>query len=376
MFQYFKGSFAFTALCLAVGAYLGWTLTHDVAGTLGVLWIVAVLGVLEVSLSFDNAVVNATVLRDMTPVWQQRFLTWGIVIAVFGMRIVFPLAVVAVAARLGPIDAITLAATDPIAYQRIITGAHIGISGFGGAFLAMVGLTFFLDEDKDLHWIGAIERPFTGLSRVSGLAIGVVLLALYGLSRLLAPEEAMTFLTAGIFGLVAYLGVQAIGAVLEKDGDGDEGDDAPGAGNTAAAVAVAKSGLASFLYLEVLDASFSFDGVIGAFALSNNLFIIALGLGIGAMFVRSMTVMLVDRGTLTEYRYLEHGAFYAIIALAAIMLVSVRIEVPETVTGLIGAAFIGLAFVSSVRANRGDPDDEAPLADASPIAPTGEQLNI
>jgi hypothetical protein len=364
MFSYFKGSFVFTALCLALAAWLGWTITHDLLGTLGVLWIVVVLGVLEISLSFDNAVVNATVLRDMSPAWQRRFLTWGIVLAVFGMRIVFPLAVVAIAARLGPIDAVRLAATDPVTYERIITGAHVGISGFGGAFLAMVGLTFFIDDDKDLHWIGIVERPFSGLSRISGLAIAIVLLALYGLSRMLEPGEAMTFLGAGIFGLVAYVAVQAIGALLERE---DEEETHP-----SGAATVAKAGLASFLYLEVLDASFSFDGVIGAFALSNNLFIIALGLGIGAMFVRSMTVMLVDRGTLTEFRYLEHGAFYAILALAAIMLISVRVEVPETVTGLIGAAFIGLALLASVRANRRE-DAEGANRD-EPIAPTGERL--
>ena len=350
MFKYFKGSLIFTALCLAIGAWLGWKITHDVAGTLGVLWIILVLGVLETSLSFDNAVVNATVLRDMDPIWRRRFLTWGIIIAVFGMRIVFPLVIVAIAAHLGPVDAIRLAATDPVNYERIITWAHIGISGFGGAFLGMVGLTFFLDEDKELNWIGVIERQLAALSQISGLAIGLVLLALYGISRLIAPADAMTLLVSGIFGLVAYIAVQAIGALLEKD------DDAEGAGGAATA-AVAKAGLAAFLYLEVLDASFSFDGVIGAFALSNNLFIIALGLGIGAMFVRSMTVMLVDRGTLTEYRYLEHGAFYAIVALAAIMLLSVRFEIPETVTGLIGAAFIGLAFLASVRSNRAEAAD-------------------
>jgi hypothetical protein len=370
MFKYFKGSFVFSAICLAIGAWIGWTLTHDIAGTLGILWIVLVLGVLEVSLSFDNAVVNATVLRDMTPVWQRRFLTWGIIIAVFGMRILFPLVIVAIAARLGPIDAVVLAATDPVAYERIITGAHVGISGFGGAFLAMVGLTFFLDEEKDSHWIGLIERPFAGLSRISGLAIGIVLLALYGISRAIPAEEAMTFLTAGIFGLLAYIAVQAVGAILEKD------EDEPASGNAGATVAVAKSGLAAFLYLEVLDASFSFDGVIGAFALSNNLFIIALGLGIGAMFVRSMTVMLVEKGTLTEYRYLEHGAFYAIIALAAIMLISVRVEVPETVTGLIGAAFIGLALFASIRANRREGDGDVALEEAVPVAPTGNCLSV
>ncbi|MDE8652317.1 DUF475 domain-containing protein [Novosphingobium album (ex Liu et al. 2023)] len=355
MFKYYKGSFIFTAICLAIAAWLGWGMTGALMGTLGILWIVAVLGVLEVSLSFDNAVVNATVLRDMDAVWRRRFLTWGIVIAVFGMRIIFPLAIVAVAARMGPIDAIILAASDPVRYEQIITDAHVGISGFGGAFLAMVGLTFFLDEDKDVHWIGVIERPFSDLSRISGLAIGIVLLVLYGMSRLIGPEEAMTFIASGIFGLLTYIAVQSVGALLEQE---EHVADAAGT--------VARSGLAGFLYLEVLDASFSFDGVIGAFALSNNLFIIALGLGIGAMFVRSMTVMLVDKGTLAEYRFLEHGAFYAIVALAAIMLLSVRFAIPETVTGLIGAALIGLAFYDSLRSNR---------RDATPVTATGEHLD-
>jgi uncharacterized protein len=345
--KYYTGSIIFTLICLALGAWLGWATTGTILGTLGILWIVAVLGVLEVSLSFDNAVVNATVLKDMDPVWQRRFLTWGIAIAVFGMRIIFPLAIVAVAASLGPIEAIKLAATDPQEYERIITGAHIGIAGFGGAFLAMVGLKFFFDSDKEVHWIGVIERKLSKFSDVEAVEIGILLLALYGISTTLAPDDAMTFLISGIFGLLTFIGVEAIGALLE----------APESTVTATGE-IAKSGLASFLYLEVLDASFSFDGVIGAFALSNNMFIIALGLGIGAMFVRSMTIMLVDKGTLAEYRYLEHGAFWAIIALAAIMLLSAKWHIPETITGLIGAIMIGLSLWWSVRYNRAHPDGE------------------
>ncbi len=355
MLKYYKGSFIFTAICLALAVWLGWETTGSVTGTLGILWIVAVLGVLEVSLSFDNAVVNATVLRDMDEVWRRRFLTWGILIAVFGMRIIFPLAIVAIAAKLGPIDAITLAASDPVRYEEIITGAHIGIAGFGGAFLAMVGLTFFLDPDKDVHWIPLIERPFSGLANVSGMAIGLVLLAIYLMSRALGTEEALTFLVSGIAGLLVYIAVQSIGTLLERS---DPTEHTTSVTDAATGV-VAKSGLASFLYLEVLDASFSLDGVIGAFALSNNLFVIAIGLGIGAMFVRSMTIMLVDKGTLAEYRFLEHGAFYAIIALAAIMLLSVSFHIPETITGLIGAAVIGISFWASLRHRRAEEAAEA-----------------
>ncbi|MGF7147403.1 hypothetical protein FHS96_001012 [Sphingomonas zeicaulis] len=344
--KYYKGSLLFTAVCLALGAWLGWELTGTIPGTLGIIWIVLILGVLEVSLSFDNAVVNATVLRDMDDKWRHRFLTWGIAIAVFGMRIIFPLAIVAIAARLDPISAVKLAAGNPQEYERIITSAHVGIAGFGGAFLGMVGLKFFFDADKDVHWIAVIESQLAKLSSVQSVEIAIVLLFMYGVSTILPESDAVTYLVSGIFGIVVFIGVEAIGSLLEGEEDELTG-------------AVARSGFASFLYLEVLDASFSFDGVIGAFALSNNLFIIALGLGIGAMFVRSMTVMLVDRGTLAQYRFLEHGAFWAIIALAVIMLLSAseRFHIPETVTGLIGAVFIGLSFWWSVRHNRLHPED-------------------
>jgi len=116
--------------------------------------------------------------------------------------------------------------------------------------------------------------------------------------------------------------------------------------------AMHRSGFGGFMYLQVLDASFSFDGVIGAFALSNNLVIIGLGLGIGAIFVRSMTIHLVDKGTLAEFRFLEHGAFWAILALAAIMLVGAHYHIPEVFTGLIGAVLIGLSWWWSVRHNK------------------------
>ena len=351
--KYYTGSLLFSAVCIALGAWLGWELTGTLFGTLGIVWIVLVLGVLEVSLSFDNAVVNATVLRHMDPVWRRRFLTWGIAIAVFGMRIIFPLAIVAIAAKLGPVAAVTLAATEPQTYQEIIEGAHVGISGFGGAFLAMVGLKFFFDADKDVHWIGVLERRLIKLSSVPAIEIGAVLLMLYGVSTLLPLEEAYVYLISGVFGLLTFIAVDALGALLEG------AEDASGV--------VQRSGLASFMYLEMLDASFSFDGVIGAFALSNNLFIIALGLGIGAMFVRSMTIMLVDKGTLAEYRYLEHGAFWAIIALAAIMLLSAHFHIPETITGLIGAVLIGASLYWSIRHNRLHPetdaeDDEQPVS--------------
>ena len=361
MLRYFKWSFVFTVVCLALATWLGWAMTGSPGGTAGVVWIVIVLSVLEVSLSFDNAVVNAAVLRHMDEIWRRRFLTWGIAIAVFGMRIVFPLAIVAIAASLGPIEAVRLAAANPAEYERIITSAHVGIAGFGGAFLAMVGLKFFFDSEKDVHWIDVIEERLSKLSSVDAIEIAIVLLALYGISNLLPREEAFTYLVSGIFGILAYLAVEAVNSLLEPDE------------SAVAAGAAVRSGFAGFLYLNLLDSAFSFDGVIGAFALSNNIFIIALGLGIGAMFVRSMTILLVDKGTLAEYRYLEHGAFWAILALAAIMLLSARFYVPEVVTGLIGALLIGFALYASVRHNRRHGNGEG---ESRPVGPDGCRMDL
>ena len=350
--RFYGFSLIFTAVCLALAAWYGFTSTGTLGGTLSLLWIVVVLSVLEISLSFDNAVVNASVLKEMDEVWQRRFLTWGIAFAVFGMRVVFPLAIVAIAAGIGPMDAIDLSLNEPDEYERIVSSAHVGIAGFGGAFLTMVGLKFFFDLDKDIHWIRWIEEQLSKFAALPAAEIALLLLALWGISTMLSPDDALTFLIAGILGLVTFIAVEGINAILEAKEEA-----------RALQGAVMRSGLGGFLYLNVLDASFSFDGVIGAFALSNNMIVIALGLSIGAMFVRSMTIHLVRKGTLSAYRFLEHGAFWAIIVLGAIMLLSARFHIPETITGLIGAILIGLSFAWSVRYNRRHPDEIGSLGD-------------
>jgi hypothetical protein len=335
---YFRSSILVTAAGLSLGALLGWSASGTVTGAVSTTFIVAVLAILEVSLSFDNAVVNATVLKEMPPRWRRRFITWGIAIAVFGMRIVFPLVIVAIIAHIDPLSALVMATANPDHYSRVLSSAHVSVSAFGGAFLGMVGLKHFFNREKDVHWIAIIERPLTRLGRIEAVELGLVMLLLYLISSWLAAHDRLEFLVAGIFGLVSYIAVDGISAVLDVE--------------SAVTGAVARSGAASFLYLEVLDASFSFDGVIGAFALSKNLFIIAIGLGVGAMFVRSLTIMLVEQETLASYRYLEHGAFYAVIALALTMFLNTIRHIPEAVTGLIGAGFIATAFVDSIRYNR------------------------
>lgn len=332
--RFFKGSMIVTLTGLLLGGLVGWHQHRGWAGVGATLFIVTVLAILEVSISFDNAVVNATVLRTMTPVWRHRFLTWGIAIAVFGMRLVFPLVVVSAVASVGPFEALRLALLEPDEYARILSSAHHVLGAFGGTFLGLVCLRFFFDEEKDVHWIWVVESQLAKLGRIRAVELGLMLLVVLAFSRLVPVEEDHAFLAAGVLGLVTYIAVDGLGAVLEG---------VSGAGE------VVRSGAASFLYLEVLDASFSFDGVIGAFALTNDLLVISIGLGIGAMFVRSLTVMLVEKGAIEAFRYLEHGAFWAIGALATLMFLGTIVHVPEAVTGLVGAVLIALSLWSSMR---------------------------
>ncbi|MGA1803731.1 DUF475 domain-containing protein [Rhizobium sp. HT1-10] len=348
---YFKWAIIVTVVGLIGGGFLGWNMTGTLSGMATVFFICAVLAVLEISLSFDNAIVNANKLKQMTPVWQKRFLTWGIIIAVFGMRIVFPLAIVAIAGNIGPIAALRLAAVEPAAYARIMQDAHLPIAAFGGSFLMMVGLTYFFNQEKDVHWIVFLEKAMARFATIKGVEISLVLIVMLIFASLLDGDDATRFMYAAIYGLLAFLLVEVLGGLLDA--------------SQRTMSEAARGGVGAFIYLEVLDASFSFDGVIGAFALTQNLFVIAIGLGIGAMYVRSMTIMLVEKGTLAEYRYLEHGAFYAILILAVIMFVQTLTHIPEVITGLGGATLIGISFWSSVRYNRRQvkrSEDAAPVS--------------
>ncbi|GHG50788.1 hypothetical protein GCM10012320_19720 [Sinomonas cellulolyticus] len=333
------------------------------------LFLALVLGILEVSLSFDNAVVNARILERMNPFWQKMFLTVGIVIAVFGMRVLFPLLIVGVTARLNPVDAVQLALAkgpidEPGTYAYILHHAHPQIAAFGGIFLLMIFLDFMF-EDREIKWLHWLETPLAKVGRMNGASLVVGLFALGIIGQLAGPELQGGVLMAGIFGMVTYFLVQGLGELFDTDGDGELDEEditalkqhaAPGTQAKGPNKAVAVAGKAAFmlfLYLEVIDASFSFDGVIGAFAITSDPIIIALGLGlIGAMFVRSLTVYLVRQGTLDEFEYLDHGAHWAIGALAVILLITIGIEVSEVITGLIGVFFIGAAFLASIQRNK------------------------
>ncbi|ALV37038.1 DUF475 domain-containing protein [Streptomyces sp. CdTB01] len=349
MLKTFRWAFAVTALGLAAGVlYGGWT----------AFGIVAILAVLEISLSFDNAVVNAGILKKMSAFWQTVFLTVGVLIAVFGMRLLFPVVIVAITAKLNPYDAVHLALTEKTRYEQLVTDAHPAIAAFGGMFLLMIFLDFIF-EDRDIQWLGWIERPLARLGKVDMLSVCIALIVLLITSFTFAAhahqhggahvDKSQTVLVSGIAGLVTYLVVGGLSGYFENRLEDEEEREQrePSAG-----ALVGRAAFFMFLYLEVLDASFSFDGVIGAFAITNDIVLMALGLGIGAMYVRSLTVYLVRQGTLDDYVYLEHGAHYAIGALAVILMVTIQYQINEVITGLVGVVLIAWSFWSSVRRNR------------------------
>lgn len=342
MLEYFLGSYILTIIGV-VGAFLWGEHVHPGTGFAAV-FIVLVLAVLETSLSFDNAVVNAMKLEKMSALWRHRFLTWGIAIAVFGMRFLFPVLVVSIFAHLDMVTVTKIALTDADKYAGYLHATHAPIVTFGGMFLIMLFLNYFFNHEKTVHWLKPIEAPLSHLDHIRGIEIIISLLMLIGVQTFIPAEEKVSVILSGMAGIITFLVIDGVANFLEKHEE---------MRNAKAGIEGVKcAGLISFIYLELIDASFSLDGVLGAFALSNDVLIITIGLAIGAMFVRSLTIMLVEKKTLAQFLYLEHGAHWAIGALAVVMLITTVREVPEVVTGLIGLFFIVAALISSIIHNK------------------------
>ncbi|MDQ2851210.1 MAG: DUF475 domain-containing protein [Actinomycetota bacterium] len=373
--KHFRIDFIVAAIVLVIAFFYG---------GIDALSLTAILIVLEIVFSFDNAAVNAKYLAKMNEFWQKMFLTVGVLIAVFGMRLVFPFVIVCVSGQISPAEAVRLALergdhNTPGTYGYILDQAHPAIAAFGGMFLFLLFLDFMFDSEKEVHWLGPIERA---LQRIGALDMLSVIVA--GISLLLASEflatggEKATVLFSGVMGIVLYLAVNGLSSVMEDQEAHKDEEFAQREVNSRGAVLLAgKAAFSLFLFLEVLDATFSFDGVIGAFAITPDPIIIALGLGVGALAVRSLTVYLVRNGTLAEYQYLENGAHWAIGALSVMLLLTIKFKLGEVVIGGTGIAFIVAAWVTSIVQNKKNaepPHDqtiENPDQPAAPAAGNG-----
>lgn len=304
---------------------------------LSALLLVLVLAALEITFSVDNAVINTRILQRMSPAWQQAFLTVGIFIAVFLVRVILPLYIVVLASGLSINTVTDLALNHPDDYGHRLEEAHPVIASFGGVFLLMIFLDFFLERRKT-KWLVKIETVLERAGKLESLSVIITLGVILAMANIVGGDK-QTIITSGAIGLLSYLAINSLDTLLEKT--------RKSGGVKAVAKSGFKAGLIGFLYLNMVDASFSLDGVIGAFAITNQILLIAVGLGIGALYVRVLTLHMLRHGVLEQYKYMEHGAHYAIGILAFIMLLSLKFEISEFVAGLAGVAFIATAVLQS-----------------------------
>jgi hypothetical protein len=323
---------ALVTLSIWIGAYL-W-------GGPAAFFTVVILTLLETTFSADNAVVNSKVIVTLSPRWQKLFMTVGIFIAVFLVRFILPIVIVMVTAGLGFTEVLHLAFNDAEHYEHELAKAEPLISAFGGTFLLMIALSYFIDYEKQTHWFGFLEKRLGKLGRFDGLTTFVMLLAAMALYFTVDVAYHSTVLIAAISAMALYSGLNLFEAIFEKTKKGA----------LSTKQKVGGAAFAAFMYLEILDASFSLDGVIGAFAITGSVVLIMAGLGAGAVWVRAMTIHLVRAKALSKYIFLEHGAHWALVFLGSVMLLKLyHVELPEWFVGLAGIVVIALSIFWSRR---------------------------
>lgn len=295
-----------------------------------------VLVAIEIAFSFDNAIVNAKVVERLPSLWRKLFQTVGVIIAIIGMRILFPIIIVMVSAHLPFRQVINEALHHPSAYSQHVSAARDSISAFGGGFLLTLAFYFLFDDNRDELWLERIERP---LQKIGGsLWLPPLLVAVLVICVGLFSSDRAQIIRLGLIGVACYAVLQLL---IDRIGRNTKNETRQYLGWSA---------FVAFMYLELLDAAFSFDSVLGAFAITNKVILIAVGLGVGAVWVRSLTVYMVKQGTLSAYRYLDHGAHYAILVLASALLLGIYIDVPNAITGIVGLGVIAASFFASRQA--------------------------
>lgn len=310
------------------------------AGPTALLPVIA-LALIEITFSFENAVLNSQVLSTMNKVWQMVFLTAGIAVAVFGVRLVLPLFMVSSTTGDSLRHVLDLALHNPDKYAQELHHAYPVIAAFGGVFLLMIGLRFF-GEKKEILWWNKVESHLADFNQPWWISVGGAAVAVLFI-RLFLSHGNNQIIWAAVFGALTFMVIKFVSELLMKH-QAKQMKRSNKHHHTA--------GFVQFLYLELLDASFSFDGVIAAFAITKDVLLIAAGLGIGAIYVRSMTVHLLKQGTLAHYRYLIHGAHYAILSLSILLILSISIKIPELITGFLGLIIIGFSIQSSRNHNK------------------------
>lgn len=297
---------------------------------LTIVLIVSGLVLFETISSIDNAIINAEVLSTMSQKARRWFLLWGMLIAVFLLRGLLPWAIVwAVNPSLGPIGSFTAAlSSDPAVAEAIEGSKHILLSG-GGIFLIFLFFHWLFLEPKNFGLKG--ERFFLSQGVWFYAIVSLILAVVVWFAIKIDPYMAFGAVVGSTAFFITHGFKENAKAAEEKLLGGSVSN---------------LSDASKILYLEVIDATFSIDGVVGAFAFTLSVPLILLGNGIGAIVVRQMTVSNIER--IKKYIFLKNGAMYSILALGTIMLLdSFGLHVPPYLSPVVTAIIVGYFFVKS-----------------------------
>lgn len=297
---------------------------------LSILLTIAGLCLFETITSIDNAIINAEVLSTMSQRARRWFLIWGLLFAVFVIRGVLPWLIVwASAPSLGPVGAFTATfSSDPAVVAAIAQAAPILLVG-GGTFLLFLFLHWIFLEEKEYGLSG--ERYIATKGVWFFAVVSIFLVAIVGLA--LGKNPMMAF--GAVVGSSAFFIVHGFRQNAEA--------------HERMMVSGDLSDISKIFYLEIIDATFSIDGVMGAFAFTMAVPLIIIGNGIGALIVRDLTVRNVD--TIRNYRYLKNGAMYSILFLGIIMILDgFGAGIPEYVSPIITFGIVGYFLYRSIRA--------------------------
>ncbi len=298
--------------------------------------IITVLGLclFEIISSIDNAVINAEVLGTMGKKGRRWFLLYGFFFAVFVVRGLLPWAIIwATMPSLGPIGAFTAAfSNDPSVHIAIEKSAPILLLG-GGIFLVFLFFHWLFLETKNF---GLRHERFFQRNGVWFFAVVSILLTIV-VWYALKINQMLAF--AAVIGSTAFFITHGFKENAEK-------------GEKALLSTDNKmSDLSKILYLEIIDMTFSIDGVLGAFAFTLSVPLIILGNGLGAFVLRKLTIGNIDR--IKKYAYLKNGAMYSIFVLGAIMMMDAfGVEIPSYISPVVTFIIIGFFLLKSIKHNK------------------------
>lgn len=297
---------------------------------LSIVLIIAGLCLFETITSIDNAIINAEVLSTMSERAKRWFLVWGLIIAVFAVRGLLPWLIVWLSApSLGPVGAFMATfSSDPVVIAAIEQSAPILLMG-GGTFLVFLFFHWLFLEDKNFGLRG--ERFFAGKGVWFFAVVSIILAALVWV--------ALGYNTMVAFG--AVIGSTAFFIVHGFRQNAEQAEQKMLHGDM--------SDLSKIFYLEVIDATFSIDGVVGAFAFTMAVPLILVGNGIGAFIVRELTIRNVEN--IKKYLFLKNGAMYSIFFLGIIMILdSFGVHIPFWVSPVITFSIVGFFYAKSIKA--------------------------